>query len=110
MFTKKTSSLLSSYPSSPFRISYSDDLSDAKVSLTDVLGKLIQKYETASETLEAENTILKQQIITLKGTGAVVTAGTNIATPVLQLERFYSMSDVKNRYIQCCNKESECQS
>ena len=62
---------------------FADDLSDTKVSLTDVLGKLIQKYETRIKTLEAENAILKQEIITLKGTRVVVMTGTTVTTPVV---------------------------
>lgn len=51
---------------------FADDISDMKGLLTDTITKLTQKYEAQILSLQTENTALKQEITSLKGTGAVL--------------------------------------
>ncbi|OIP54164.1 hypothetical protein AUK10_01425 [Candidatus Gracilibacteria bacterium CG2_30_37_12] len=73
MFSRKTiiSILFIGITSLSFPV-FADDISDMKGLLTDTITKLTQKYEAQIQILQAENTALKQEIASLKGTGAIV--------------------------------------
>ncbi len=51
---------------------FADDISDMKGLLNDTITKLTQKYEAQILSLQAENTAFKQELASLRGTGAIV--------------------------------------
>ena len=60
-----------------------DDISDMKAVLTDTIAKLVQRYEARITELETENMKLKQELASVRGTGAVAgNTGTTVQKPV----------------------------
>lgn len=51
---------------------FADDISDMKTNVTDMIAKLMQKYEARIQELETENSKLKQEIVSLKSIVPVV--------------------------------------
>lgn len=59
---------------------FADDISDMKAVVTGTMAKLVQKYEARIQELEAENSRLKQELATLKGTGATLANAVTTST------------------------------
>ena len=65
---------------------YADEMGDMKVVLSDMMMKLIQKYETKIQSLETENTSLKAELEkykALSNTGVAVLPTSPITPPVV---------------------------
>lgn len=65
---------------------YADEMGDMKVALSDMMMKLIQKYETRIQSLETENNSLKTELEkykTLSNTGNVVVPTSPTTSPVV---------------------------
>lgn len=59
---------------------FADDITDMKAIVTGTMAKLVQKYEARIQELEAENSRLKQELATLKGTGATLANAVTTST------------------------------
>ncbi|PJC56870.1 hypothetical protein CO024_00755, partial [Candidatus Gracilibacteria bacterium CG_4_9_14_0_2_um_filter_38_7] len=80
-----------------------DDISDTKTVLTNAVTKLIQTYEARIQALETENTTLKQELASLKGT-STTTTGTGIIPSVPPSNTTPTTATGTDTYSQIINK------
>lgn len=84
---------------------FADDISDMKVSLNNTMVTLIQKYEARILELQTENSSLKQQILSLRGSGTITINApvTNTITTAPVIAPGSSRSDIYNAVIKQAN-------